>query len=439
MTVSTQINRADYVGNGATTVFAVAFPFYLASDLEVYLDGNLQSLNTHYTVSITLDLNGAFSSASVTFLTAPANTKPVAIVRKLPLTQSISTTNNSQLLPSIVEKGFDRLTLIVQDLLSRLNRIVQLDASVPGSVTLTPDDGKYIAWDGTTLVNKSAPEVAADAGSALSVTVSQHTANIATNTADIATNTADIATLETIHVPTGYINTPVPQYATARTVTVNGTAAAKSGDGLYNLLAAGNNTVSLNTTGLNGLATGTVANNTWYYLYLVSLSDGTGGGYLFDTAQNVNSHVISGVTYRSRQLPLAVRTDASSNILPFYLVGWQGRSSSTRYATQLNGATSGLTGSPTVIGLISSATYSAFSLASFVPPPSRVATLFAYARGGGAVLFRTTGDTNEYSYDLAGGVQSRELTIRTNSSQSIDARVTVNGCDIAVMGYTINL
>lgn len=445
-------------------------------------------------------------------------------------------------------------------------------------------------------------------------------------TTEVNTNTTKVATLETIGVPRGYINTPVPQYATARTVTVNGDAVARSGDGLYNILATGNHTVSLDATGIDGLATGSVASNTWYYLYLVSQADGTGGGYLWDTAQNVNSHslgatnrllwsedlsqsawvkngtpqatvltnvslspfgaltadrlvdstdtagsgiqqdftagsttstlsvflkrgntdrvrlifaqgnnqirqvinlatgtleaqdtantaptnistgiqdfgagwyrvritgtflstslrmilctastnstiasrvsggtvdffgaqanngvtpdayiksegsIVTGTsTFRSRQLPLAVRTDASSNILPFYLVGWQGRSSSTRYATQLNGATSGLTGSPTVIGLISSATYSAFSLASFVPPPSRVATLFAYARGGGAVLFRTTGDTNEYSYDLAGAVQSRELTLRTNSSQSIDARVTASGCDIAVMGYTINL
>jgi hypothetical protein len=121
------------------------------------------------------------------------------------------------------------------------------------------------------------------------------------------------------------------------------------------------------------------------------------------------------------------------------MVSWAGRSSHTRYSTQLNGATAGLTSSPTLIGLVSSGTYSAFSLASFVPPPSTVATLFGYARGGGAVLFRPTGATNEYIYDLAGAVQSRELPVLTNSSQSIDAKVTISGVDLAVTGYTINL
>jgi hypothetical protein len=148
---------------------------------------------------------------------------------------------------------------------------------------------------------------------------------------------------------------------------------------------------------------------------------------------------IGTVVQKVVQLPLTLRTDGSANILPFYMVSWAGRSSHTRYSTQLNGATAGLTSSPTLIGLVSSGTYSAFSLASFVPPPSRVATLFAYSRGGGAGLLRTTGTTNEYIYDLGGAVLSRELTVLTNSSQSIDARVTINGFDLAVTGYTINL
>ena len=237
----------------------------------------------------------------------------------------------------------------------------------------------------------------------------------------------------------GYISTPVPAYASTRTVTVNGDAVAKSGDNLYNLSATGNHTVTLNSTGVDGLATGTVAANTWYYLYLITKDDGTGGGYVWSTTQNANSFVISTITYRARQLPLAVRTDASSNILPFGMIAWAGRSSHTRYATQLNGSTSGLTGSTTLIGLISSATYSAFSLASFVPPSSTVATLFGYARGGGGVLFRTTGGTAEYIFDLTSATLGREFPVITNASQSIDARVTINGYDIAVTGYSTNL
>lgn len=510
-----------------------------------------------------------------------------------------------------IEKGFitgrassNDFTYVSNELGKKINHILQ--NGVP-------------AWNATTAY--VAGNVVSNEGAVWIATAN----NTNSDPSDTNANWDKVLTSTKSSLPNGYINTPAPQYTGVQSISINGTASAKSGDDLYNLQAVGNNTVSLGFAGLNGLATGAVANNTWYYLYLVAQANGVAGGYLFDTTQGQVSHTLntenrvlwsedlsqatwvkngtplatvtadnlispSGVlnadtvtdstdtanssiqqdftagsttstllfyakrvntdwlriqfaqstnrvnlwlnlstgalgtqntggtaptgisvssqnagngwyrvaitatflstalrcvfntasadasnvrvssgafglwgvqcvngsvilpyaktegsivtgtsTFRSRQLPLAVRTDASSNILPFYLDSWQGRSSSTRYATQLNGATSGLTGSPTVIGLISSSTYSAFSLASFVPPPSRVATLFAYSRGGGAVLFRTTGNTDEYSYDLAGAVQSRELTLRTNSSQSIDARVTVNGCDIAVMGYTINL
>jgi hypothetical protein len=240
--------------------------------------------------------------------------------------------------------------------------------------------------------------------------------------------------------PEGYINMPAPTYSTARRVAINGTASLASADGSLNIRIFGNKLLDLDVVGLGGRAHAvSLSPNTWYYAYAVSLADGTSQDYAWSTSDSQSTLTIGGVSYKARQIPLAVRTDASSNILPFYMVSWEGRSSHTRYSTQLNGTNAGLAGSPTLIGLVSSGTYSAFSLASFVPPPSRVGTLFVYSRGGGGVLFRTTGDTNEYIYDLAGAVQSRELTILTDSSQSIDARVTVNGVDLAVTGYTINL
>ena len=445
-------------------------------------------------------------------------------------------------------------------------------------------------------------------------------------TTEVNTNTTKVATLETIGVPRGYINTPVPQYATARTVTVNGDAVARSEDGLYNILATGNHTVSLDTTGIDGLATGSVASNTWYYLYLVSQADGTGGGYLWDTAQNVNSHslgatnrilrseeldnaswvkggspvatvtanqylapngtitadkvtdstdtagsqisqaptpttnqstlsfyckrvdtdwirvtyaqasnqirqwinlntrtlgatttagtaptgisvtitdvgngwdrvtltgtfasttsmnvifatasanssttrvsgasysvwgvqvnnggtadayvksegsIVTGTsTFRSRQLPLAVRTDASSNILPFVMKNWNGRTSSLRYTTDMFISEFGLGTTPTEIGLVSSGTYSAFSLSSFIPPSSRIADLYCYSRGAGILFIRETGGTRETRHYSNGTALVFNPTVPINASQSIDMRVDSNGFDVAVEGYTINL
>jgi hypothetical protein len=445
-------------------------------------------------------------------------------------------------------------------------------------------------------------------------------------TSQVNSNTSKVATLETIGVPVGYISVPVPTYATARTITVNGTASAKSGDGAYNIRITGNHTVSLDVTGIDGLASGSVASNTWYYLYAVSFADGTGGGYLFDTAQNVNSHTlgatnrilrseeldnaswvkggspvatvtanqylapdgnltadkvtdstdttgsrisqaptpttnqstfsfyckrvdtdwlrvtyaqstnqvrqwinlatgtlgstttsgtpptgisstitnvgsgwyrvtvtatfasttsmnvvlatasadasttrVSGASYsvwgvqvndgsiadgyvktegsivtgtttfRSRQLPLAIRTDGSSNILPFRLLNWNGRTSSLRYATDMFISEFGLGSTPTEIGLVSSATYSAFSLASFVPPPSRMATLYAYSRGAGILFIRETGGTLETRQYSNGTSLVFNPTVPISDSQFVDMRVDSNGFDIAIEGYAINL
>jgi hypothetical protein len=271
----------------------------------------------------------------------------------------------------------------------------------------------------------------------LSITDSKLYLRNTANNGSLWTLKATIGSEDTMALPNGYLNAPVPTYDSAqpKRVNFNGALTARTQDNTANIiLSSASRNLDLATNGANGLADGlTVANNTWYYVYAYS------GGYVASTTNGASTLTIGTVVQKVVQLPLTLRTDGSANILPFYMVSWAGRSSHTRYSTQLNGATAGLTSSPTLIGLVSSGTYSAFSLASFVPPPSTVATLFAYSRGGGAGLLRTTGTTNEYIYDLGGGVLSRELTVLTNSSQSIDARVTSSGFDLAVTGYTINL
>jgi hypothetical protein len=451
-------------------------------------------------------------------------------------------------------------------------------------------------------------------------------ANIATNTSDIvALSTAVEALGNEATLPQGYINVPTPTYASARTITINGNACARSGDDAYDIRVNGSHTVSLDVVGIDGLASGSLLSNTWYYLYATSLSNGTGGGYLFDTAQGLSTHTLgasnrllwsedltqsawvkngspqatvmsssqlsplgdlladtlvdstdtasSGIqqdvtagsttstlavflkrgntdwvrlvftqgsnqvrqwvnlatgalgtqdtsgtpptgistaieswgsgwyrvritatfatnalrmvlntasangsntrvsggtvhvfgadindggtadgyvktegsivtgttTFRSRQLPLAVRTNGSSNIFPFRLLNWNGRTSSLRYITDMFISEFGLGSTPTEIGAVSSGTYSAFSLASFVPPPSRIATLFAYSQGTGILYIRETGETLETRFYSGGTALVFNPTVPVSSAQSVDMRVGSSTFDVAVEGYTINL
>ena len=82
ITISDNNPRVSYtVAQGVTqTSFTVSFEFFAAADLNVYVDGTLKSLTTHYTVtggdgstgSIALSVTGA-SAVSYTHLTLPTN------------------------------------------------------------------------------------------------------------------------------------------------------------------------------------------------------------------------------------------------------------------------------------------------------------------------------------------------------------------------------
>jgi hypothetical protein len=472
MTVTSSVNKRFYTGNGSVTTFAInslsgdvltGLTIFDDDDVKVYLDGVLKTKTTHYTISSSTppaSFAGKLVNANVVFLTAPANGVAVAIVREIPVTQELLLSNGNNVPPKPLESQLDKMVVQNQQLAGSLGvDVVRVNSfeSASGINPILLTEGTYLKCVGGQITNATPVAVGVDISNA---TVTQ----VATNTSDITALDGRLDVLEPLKnpaltgnalkfsqvnagenayvavdlpLPNGYLNAPVPTYDSAqpKRVNFNGALTARTQDNTANItLASASRNLDLATNGANGLADGlTVANNTWYYVYAYS------GGYVASTTNGASTLTIATSSQKVVQLPLTLRTDGSANILPFYMVSWEGRSSHTRYSTQLNGSNAGLAGSPTVIGLVSSGTYSAFSLASFVPPLSRVGTLFAYARGGGAVLFRQTGGTNEYIYDIAGAVQSRELTVLTNSSQSIDARVTISGVDLAVTGYTINL
>ena len=241
------------------------------------------------------------------------------------------------------------------------------------------------------------------------------------------------------NLPLGYVHVPVPQYVSARTISINGDAVARSANTQRDLSVSGNNTINLDISGVNGLSpTATLAPNTWYYLYMIDSGVNTSGGYLLHNAQGVQTFTIASVVFHARQLPLAIKTDGSSNLLPFYIDQWNGRNASIRYATTFNGI-----GSPstmtTLVGLISGGTYVTTSLSAYVPPTSNVASLFVTGRGGGGGWWRLPSTSNEFSWDLNGVGFSRELIVALNSSQAIDFKVSINGFDVAVSGFRFSV
>lgn len=115
MTVSTQVSRNEYTGNGATTQYDFTFRILDKSHLLVQtLDTSENivtlTLGTDYTVTGVNRYNGG----KVVLTSAlPAGYK-ISIERRTPLTQETSIRNQGGFFPEIHEDAFDKLTMLIQ-------------------------------------------------------------------------------------------------------------------------------------------------------------------------------------------------------------------------------------------------------------------------------------------------------------------------------------
>jgi hypothetical protein len=149
MTVSLTGNRWNYVGNGATTDFAYLGRIFAATDLEVFLDGAPQA--TGYSVTNV----GSPAGGNVSFAVAPAADVEITIRRAVPATQEKIVPSTGAFLSAEIEKGLDKLTILVQQLLDDLARTVRLDdgdatAALAPIPLLDARKGRVLAFDPVT-------------------------------------------------------------------------------------------------------------------------------------------------------------------------------------------------------------------------------------------------------------------------------------------------
>ncbi|ESL51160.1 hypothetical protein L460_02845 [Klebsiella pneumoniae BIDMC 24] len=115
MTVSTQVSRNEYTGNGATTQYDFTFRILDKSHLLVQTLDTSESivtltLGTDYTVTGVNRYNGG----KVVLTSAlPAGYK-ISIERSTPVTQESSIRNQGRFFPEIHEDALDKLTMLVQ-------------------------------------------------------------------------------------------------------------------------------------------------------------------------------------------------------------------------------------------------------------------------------------------------------------------------------------
>ena len=115
MTVSTQVSRNEYTGNGATTQYDFTFRILDKSHLLVQTLDTSESivtltLGTDYTVT---GVN-RYSGGKVVLNTPLPDGYKISIERSIPVTQETSIRNQGGFFPEIHEDAFDKLTMIIQ-------------------------------------------------------------------------------------------------------------------------------------------------------------------------------------------------------------------------------------------------------------------------------------------------------------------------------------
>jgi hypothetical protein len=191
------------------------------------------------------------------------------------------------------------------------------------------------------------------------------------------------------------------------------------------------------------------APNTHYFKYDITQAAGANPNTILSTRNVAGGDSLvdlpAGYTL-SRQEAFAIRLDGSSNIIPFMVsAGWPTRPRIQYDVThQIQGATAGPTN---VLRAGTSGTYVDVSLASYVPPISRYASLFissgtsATASTGGYIRAKGASH-NGAGYMVTGGSYSTGgvLSIPTDSSQIIQYANSVansGNLDMNVFDYVV--
>ncbi len=133
MGLSSTTNRVSYAGDGSSTIFSFPYYFFAQSDLQVYLYDTVasavqpQTLNTHYTVSGSVNLQGVYPGGGNVVMNSSVPTGLQIVVARAPSPQQNYTLlQNGQINAVALVQQFDYLTALVQRLQDEATRSIAL-------------------------------------------------------------------------------------------------------------------------------------------------------------------------------------------------------------------------------------------------------------------------------------------------------------------------
>jgi hypothetical protein len=246
--------KNTYTGNGTNKLFSITFPYIETTDVDVYLNGTLQTITTQYIFA---------NATTIEFVTAPANGATVVLKRSTDDADLQATFfPGSSIKASDLNLDFDQVLYIAQETANTAN-----DATTAASsATTTANTALSNSTAAVTTANTASSNASAavSTANAASTTASNAvtTANSAVNTANSATSTANTA-LSTANTAISTANAASSSAAsavsTANTAASNASAAVSTANTAST--NASNAVSTANTASTNASTAVTTANN----------------------------------------------------------------------------------------------------------------------------------------------------------------------------------
>jgi hypothetical protein len=106
----------NYTGNGSNKLFSITFPYLDTPDIDVYLNGTLQTVTTQYSFA---------NATTIEFVTAPANGATITLIRVTPdLSPEATFFPGSSIKASDLNDNFDQIFYIAQETVNRADTAV---------------------------------------------------------------------------------------------------------------------------------------------------------------------------------------------------------------------------------------------------------------------------------------------------------------------------
>lgn len=204
--IGTTATRISYTATSAQTAFVVPFEYFDEADLDVYSEGTLLTVTTHYTTTPNTTYVGGFDGGTVTLVTGATLNDTIVIALNITPERATDFPTSGAFNINTLNTWIDKMIVMFKSTFEKIDRKVgRPDTSVetysldwpdaatttPGIVVVSSDAGIEISAIDPSDLTTSVDAAAASAAAAL-VSENAAAADLVLTNADVVTTNADV-------------------------------------------------------------------------------------------------------------------------------------------------------------------------------------------------------------------------------------------------------